>query len=320
MSGLSKVLVTGGAGFIGSHLVRELMGLGCSVVVLDDFCSGKAENLREFSGKDGFLLIKGDVRDKEAVGKAAHGVDGVVHLAALVGVGASVNDPGLTFDVNVQGSLNVLAEAVKKRVKRFVYASSAAVYGEENPVPLKENCLPKPVSPYGVSKAATETHCEAYARNHGLETFSLRFFNVYGPGQEFNPYSGVIMRFLGNALNHRPLVVYGNGEQARDFVHVDDAVRAIIGALEKGESAGESFNVCIGESTTINELAELVKTVTGENLEVRHDVERKSDINVSYGDPAKAEKELGFRAEMRLKEGIKLLVDGVEARNTKELN
>lgn len=307
--------MTGGAGFIGSHLVDGLVGRGCGVVVLDNLRSGRMENVSQHLGSDGFKLVEGDVRDKRVVVDAMDGVDAVVHLAALIGVEESVNDPVETHDVNVTGTLNVLEQAMRKDVKRFVYASSTAVYGEGNPLPLHEDCPSKPVSPYAASKASAECYCKAFHRSYGLETVVLRYFNVYGPRQEHNPYSGVITRFLSNALSGKPLVVFGDGEQTRDFIYIDDVVEATMLALEGGNSVGETLNICTGKPTAINELVRIVEEVTGRGIQVMYDAPRKGDVTNNYGDPKKAEEILTFKAKISLKEGLERSMNSIARAN-----
>ena len=296
--------MTGGAGFIGSHLVDELVGRGYKVVVLDNFRSGRMENVSQHLKSDNFKLVDGDVRDRRVVKGAMDGVDAVVHLAALIDVEESVNNPIETHDVNVTGTLNVLEEAVRKDIKRFVYASSTAVYGEVNPLPLSEDCPPRTVSPYAASKASAECYCKAFYGSYGLDAVILRYFNVYGPRQERNPYSGVITRFLNNVSSGEPLVVYGDGEQTRDFVYIDDVVDATMLALEGSNLADETFNVCTGKPTAINELAQVVKEVSGRNVQIVYDKARKGDLRYNYGDPAKAEEVLGFKAKVTLRKGL----------------
>ncbi|MEM3640418.1 MAG: SDR family NAD(P)-dependent oxidoreductase [Candidatus Bathyarchaeia archaeon] len=306
MGGFSRVVVTGGAGFIGSCLVSRLVGRGYSVAVLDNLSSGSLENLHSLLGEDGVEVVEGDIRDRRVVRKVLKGVDAVVHLAALIDVEASVRDPFEVHDVNVNGTLNVLMESVKAGVKRFVFASSTAVYGDANPLPLMEDYPPRPISPYAASKAAAEAYCLAFNRCYGIETVILRYFNVYGPGQRNSAYSGVVTKFLKNALNDKPLIIYGDGKQTRDFIYVDDAVRATVLALENKSVAGEIFNVCTGKPTLLNELVEVMRYAVGTNLKVLYDKPRKGDIQSNYGNPSKAEKMLGFEAKISLKEGIKL--------------
>lgn len=299
-----NVLVTGGAGFIGSHLVDALVRRGCRVVVLDNFRSGRVENVSQHLESDVFRLVEGDVQDRKVVGNVMDGVDAVVHLAALIDVEDSVNNPFDTHRVNATGTLNVLEEAVRNDVGRFVFASSTAVYGEVKPLPLKEDCPLKPMSPYAASKASAESYCRAFCRSYDLETVILRYFNVYGPRQEHNPYSGVITKFLSNASRGEPLVVYGDGEQTRDFIYIEDVVDATVLALENDNLVGETFNVCTGKSTTINELAQIVKEATGRNSQIMYGKPRKGDIGNNYGDPVKAEEILGFKARVTLKKGL----------------
>ena len=309
MRGFSNVLVTGGAGFIGSHLVDKLISRGYSVVVLDNFHSGKIESFREILGRASFEVIEGDIRDRKAVREAMDGVDAVVHLAALIDVEESVNNPLETRDVNVNGTLNVLNEAVRSGVRKLLFASSTAVYGEGNPLPLEEEHSLNPISPYAASKVSAEYYCKAFNNCYGLSTVVLRFFNVYGPGQKHSSYSGVITKFLQNALRDEPLVVYGDGKQTRDFIHIDDVVDATVLALEKANSKGETFNVCTGKPTSVNGLVEIVKEIIEKDLKVSYDKPRKGDIKNNYGDPSKAEKILGFKAETSLREGLERLRD-----------
>jgi len=296
--------VTGGAGFIGSGVVDRLISKGYSVVVLDNFYSGRIENLKRHLSCDGFRLVEGDVRDGKAVRDAMRGVDAVIHLAALIDVEGSVTDPLETHDVNVNGTLNLLYEAVKHGVKRFLFASSAAVYGDGDSLPLREDSPLRPVSPYAASKVAAEHYCSAFFRSYGLGTVILRYFNVYGPRQEHNPYGGVITRFLYNALSDKPLVVFGDGEQCRDFVHVDDVVEATLLALKSDNAVGEVFNVCTGKPTAISELANIAVEVVGKSVQVTHSKPRKGDVKRNYGDPSKAEKALGFVAMVSLRNGL----------------
>ncbi|MEM2102117.1 MAG: SDR family oxidoreductase [Candidatus Bathyarchaeia archaeon] len=301
----SRILITGGAGFIGSHLVDRLMERGFSVVVLDDFNSGKMENVHNHLRRSGFRLVKGDIRNKKAVQTAIEEVDAVIHLAALIDVEKSLREPYETHDVNVNGTLVLLKEAVRCGVKRFLFASSAAVYGEGNPLPLIEDCMPKPLSPYAASKVSAEHYCEAFHKSYGLRTVVLRYFNIYGPRQGFNSYCGVITKFVGNALVDKPLVVFGDGSQTRDFIYIDDVVDATLLALEHENSSGHIFNVCTGKPTSINELAETIREIVGKDLEIIYDKPRKGDIRNNYGNSLKAEKMLGFKAKISLREGIR---------------
>jgi UDP-glucose 4-epimerase len=234
--------------------------------------------------------------------------DAVVHLAALIDVEGSVNNPMETHRVNVDGTLNVLSEAVRSGVKKFLFASSAAVYGEDNPLPLKEDYPLKPMSPYAASKAAAEHYCNVFHQCYRLPTVILRYFNVYGFRREYDSYSGVITAFVNNALEDKPLVIFGDGEQTRDFVHVEDVVSSTILALKGANSVGEILNVCTGEPTSVNDLARTVKEVAGKSLQIIHGEPRRGDIRSNYGDPSKAKKTLGFKAEISLREGLTRII------------
>jgi len=274
------------------------------VVVLDNFKTSKMQNVSQHLKNTLFKLVVGDVRNKKAIRNALDGVDAIVHLAALINVEESFKNPIKTHNVNVTGTLNVLEEAARTNIEKFIYASSCAVYGDGNPLPLKENYPPKPLSPYAASKASAEHYCEMFHRTYGLKTVILRYFNVYGPGQGNNPYSGVVTKFLNNALCGAPLVIYGDGEQTRDFIYIDDVVEATTLALESSDAVGQTFNICTGFPTSINELANIVKELVGKDLKIIHDKPRIGDIRNNYGDPSKAFEILKFKAKNTLKNGI----------------
>jgi nucleoside-diphosphate-sugar epimerase len=307
MSKIAKVLVTGGAGFIGSHLVPYLLEKGYSVTVLDNLSSGKKENLGQALNHPHFEFAQGDIRNKENLHEAFEGVNVVVHLAALIDVTASVANPGLANDINVTGTLNVLQETLKSRVPRFVFASSTAIYGDVKELPVKEDAPPKPISPYAASKAAGEAYCNAFAVSFGIETVALRFFNVYGPKNENSPYSGVITKFIRQALKSEVLTVDGDGEQTRDFIHVNDVAKALTLAIEAKKLRCETINVCTGVPTSINELADAIQRVAGKKLHLKHGSPRVGDIRFSYGDGSNAFEKLGFKASVTILDGLKLL-------------
>jgi UDP-glucose 4-epimerase len=266
----NRILVTGGAGFIGSHLVSELLKRKYSVVVLDNLCSGKTANLKEISGKMGFEFIEGDIRDKPKLEAAFNGIDAVIHLAALIDITSSVTDPVSTNDVNVTGTLNVLREATRCKVRRLVFASSTAVYGDAKKLPINENLTINPISPYAASKLAGEAYCKAFKGSYNLSTVVLRFFNVYGPRSEKSPYCGVITKFLQQANKGETLKIFGDGKQTRDFIHVEDIVEALILAMETHAVDGETFNICTGTPTSINDLAKAVQIATQKDLPITH--------------------------------------------------
>jgi len=302
--GYSRVLVTGGGGFIGSHLVDRLLGEGFEVVVLDDFSSGRVENLKHHFGRDGFVFVRGDVRDRDVVGRVVEGVDVVFHLAALVSVPVSVEDPVLVEDVNVGGTLNVLKACVDAGVKRFVFAGSCAVYGEGCGVPRCEDDVLDPISPYGVSKLAGEFYCRVFYRVYGLETVVLRYFNVYGPRQVYGPYSGVISIFISRLLEGKPPVIFGDGSQVRDFVYVKDVVEANFLAMFSKNAVGGVFNVGSGRCTSINELAGLLIELMGVDVEPVYSDPRPGDIRYSCADIGRARKVLGFEPRVDLRDGL----------------
>ncbi len=302
---VERVLVTGGAGFIGSHLVDGLMSGGRDVVVLDDLSSGRRENLSAHFGKSNFCLVEGDVRDKADVKKALESVDVVFHLAAIVSVDFSVKDPLLVNEVNVGGTLNVLTESLKAGVKRFVYASSCAVYGEPVNLPINEEQPTKPMSPYGVSKLAAEHYCRVFYEVYGLETVCLRFFNVYGTKQVIGPYSGVIMKFIDRLKRGEAPIIYGNGEQTRDFVFVGDVVDACLRAMRCKNCVGEVVNVGSAMEVPINELAYILcRLFSSRSVKPGYSEMRVGDIRRSCADSSKAERILGYKTKTSLKRGL----------------
>jgi len=304
-----SVLVTGGAGFLGSHLVPQLLELGYSVIVLDNLSNGKLASLAAVAGNPKFMFHRGDILDRTLLNEVFEGVDSIVHLAALIDISASVADPPQTHEVNVDGTFNLLHAAIQHSVKKFVFASSTAVYGDVKTLPVQENVALHPISPYAASKVAGEAYCGAFAGCFGLETVALRFFNVYGLRSGNSPYSGVITKFLNKIRNGEALTIDGDGEQTRDFIHVNDIVKAVILALEQDKLKGEILNVCTGVPTSINQLAATLKTVTGKNPNVKHGPARMGDIRSSYGDPALAAENLGFKATVDLKRGLQMLLE-----------
>jgi UDP-glucose 4-epimerase len=300
-----RVLVTGGAGFIGSHTVDRFLADGFEVVALDDLRSGQLENINQHVGKRSFRFVRGDVRDSCLVKDLVRDVDAVVHLAALISVPESIKDPVLTNDVNVNGTLNLLRACVDFGVKRFVYASSCALYGDAESLPIKEDCPARPESPYGVSKLVAENYVRTYHEDFGLETVCLRYFNVYGPRQVYSDYSGVITQFLSRLARNLPLIIFGDGEQTRDFVYIQDIVEANVLALKCEEVAGEIFNIGTGAATTINQLASVLLEITNKtHLEITHSKPRKGDIMHSVADISKARKKLGYSPKISLKDGL----------------
>jgi UDP-N-acetylglucosamine/UDP-N-acetyl-alpha-D-glucosaminouronate 4-epimerase len=296
-------LVTGGAGFIGSHLVERLLQQGESVRVFDDFDSAPAQNLTDFG--DRVDLIVGDIRKPDAVCHALDGVDVVFHLAAITSVQRSIENPQTTLEVNIMGTANVLVAAHRADCRRVVFASSAAVYGDTSELPVTEVTLPHPLSPYAVSKLAGEHLCAVFTRVHELETVSLRYFNVFGPRQEpSSPYSGVISRFVEAIRTGARPTIYGDGEQSRDFVYVDNVVDANLQAASRSGIAGQVFNIGSGQATSLNALLETLGSLTGTESRADYQPARPGDIRHSVSDISRAREALGYDAGVSLEEGL----------------
>ncbi len=301
-----RALVTGGAGFIGSHIGARLCAAGIDVVAFDDLSTGKRENL---AGIDARLVV-GDVRDRAALGAAMAGCDLVFHEAAVVSVPKSVEDPQLSHDVNIQGTLNVLLEARARGVKRVVFAGSAAIYGEEPTLPKHEGMLPAPISPYGVEKITGELYLKAWPKLYGVETVTLRYFNVFGPRQDpSSPYSGVISIFVQRALSGAPITVFGDGLQTRDFVFVGDVAEANYLAGTVPGVSGATFNVARGEQTTLVELLAMLGRIVGRDLSPTFAEARGGDIRYSIADVGAARAALGWTAQVGVEDGLRKLVD-----------
>ncbi|HEY75765.1 MAG TPA: SDR family oxidoreductase [Thermoflexia bacterium] len=299
-------LVTGGAGFIGSHLVEALVARGDRVRVLDDFSTGRWENLAPVRSR--VEVLEGDVRDPAAVMRAVEGADVVAHLAAVASVQASLEDPAAVWAVNVDGTLNLLEAARAVGVRRFVFASSAAVYGDHDDLPLREDLPPRPLSPYAASKVAGEALCRAYYASYALPTVVLRFFNVYGPRQDpHSPYSGVISIFVDRMRRGLPPVVYGDGRQTRDFVYVADVVEAVLRAAEREEAVGEVFNVAGGRQTSVLELIQVLNCLLNTRLEPSFALPRVGEVRYSQADVRRAREKLGWEVRIELQRGLEEL-------------
>ena len=291
-------LVTGGAGFIGSHLVEELLKRGQPVRVLDNFFSGKRENLAFVEtyhpGREGFQLIEGDLRDREACRQACHGVTYILHQAALRSVPASVKDPLAYHEVNAGGTLNLLLAAREEKVKSVVYAASSSVYGDVPAAPLRESQCPSPLSPYAASKLAGEHYCHVFSRLYGLGTVRLRYFNVFGPRQDpLSQYAAVIPRFITLAMANQPLEIHGDGLQSRDFTYVSNVVQANLLAAEAPGAQGEVINVGCGETHSILELAQLIGRILGKEPHLHHTPSRPGDVRYTKADISQARRLLG---------------------------
>ncbi len=300
-----RYVVTGGAGFIGSHTVDELVRRGHSVVVLDDFSAGKEENLAESRNK--ITIVRGSITDLEAVRKSMHEAEFVIHLAARTSVPRSVKDPLETNEINVRGTLNVLLAARDAGVKRVVFAASSSAYGETAQLPKTESMRAEPISPYGVSKYAGELYAQMFGRVYGLENVSLRYFNIFGPRQEAaSPYSGVLAKFMTAVLEGTPPVIFGDGQQTRDFTYVANAVQANLLACEAPSASGKVFNIGTGGRVSLLETLEIVQRIAGTRLEPKMDPPRGGDIRDSQADIARAREILGYEPSVTFEEGLRL--------------
>ena len=315
-----KILVTGGAGFIGSHIVDRLLNEGFEVTVIDNLDTGRLENFANHQSRKEFHLIKGDIRDFGLINELMKDVDVVFHEAALASVVFSVQNPILTNDINVTGTLNLLKASSDLHVKRFIYASSAAVYGDTQSPIKREDMNPNPTSPYGVSKLAAENYVKLFHKLYGLETVSLRYFNVYGPRQRFDiqcAYGGAITIFTNRLLKNMPPIIYGDGEQTRDFVYIQDVIEANILALNNKNAAGEVFNIGTGKNISINQIAEILKDkMNRKNLKNIYADPRPTDIRHGYADITKAKKILGYSPKFSIEEGLTKLVKWYVKNNT----
>src|SRR5215831_11552087 len=298
-----RYLVTGGAGFIGSNTVEELVRRGESVVVLDDLSSGKEENLAEIRTKITFM--KGSITDIETVRKAMHEADYVLHLAARTSVPRSVKDPIETNKINIDGTLNILVAARDAKVKRVVFAASSSAYGETPTLPKVETMQPQPISPYGVTKYVGELYGQTFGRCYGLEHVSLRYFNIFGPRQDpTSPYSGVLAKFCTAFLEETQPVVFGDGKQTRDFTYVENAVQANLLACEAPNASGQVFNVGTGGRTSLNEVLKALRKISGHKLEAKYEPAREGDIRDSQADIARAREILGYDPPVQFAEGL----------------
>ncbi len=305
---MTKYLVTGGAGFIGSHIAETLVEAGHEVRVLDNLSTGKQENLRAFRSRCGF--IEGDVRDTDTVADAVKGVDYVIHQAALASVPRSIKDPTSSNQVNVQGTLNLLLAAKEHGIKRVIYASSSSVYGDSETLPKSEGMPPSPRSPYAVSKLAGELYCRVFADVYGLPTTCLRYFNVFGPRQDPNSqYSAVIPLFVKALFEGVPPTIFGDGEQSRDFTYVENVVAANIAACESNSPGGEVYNVACGERYSLNTLYDKLKKIVGVDIQPEFAQPRPGDVKHSQADTRAIEEGLGYRVGVGFDEGLTRTVD-----------
>lgn len=309
---MTTTLVTGGAGFIGSHLVRALLARGERVRVLDDFSTGRRENLPRADSR--LEILAGDLRDAALLAQAVRGVEVVFHLAAFISVPASLRDPQTCFEVNAAGTASLLETARQAGVRKVVLSSSSAIYGDNETLPLAESEVPRPLSPYALSKLVGEQYARFYTRIFGLPVTALRYFNVYGPRQApDSPYAAAIPIFVNRLLGGTPVEIFGDGGQTRDFIFVEDVVRANLLAADCPAADGEALNICTGQKTRLLDLLETLSAVSGRRPEVRFGPPRPGDIYHSVGDPRKAADLLGFRAETSLADGLRQTLEWMRA-------
>jgi UDP-glucose 4-epimerase len=299
-----KILVTGGSGFIGSHLVRALLERGDRVRILDNFSTGNRANLTGLEAD--IEVVEGELRSYERVHHAMRDIELVFHEGALPSVPRSVQDPLTTSAVNVEGTLNVLLAARDHGTRRVVFASSSSVYGRQESLPLVETFRPDPISPYGVAKLAAERYCVSFSRVYPMETVALRYFNVFGPRQDpRSEYAAVIPRFITELAAGRPAPVYGDGEQRRDFTYVANVVEANLLAGDEAIANGLALNIATGRSTSVNELAETIGSVVGRETKCEYLAPRPGDITESWADVSAAREALGWEPKVDLKEGLR---------------
>jgi len=302
-----KVFVTGGAGFVGSFLAESLLNKGNNVTVFDDFSNSTQEKASLLANK-GATVIKGDIRNFEFLKKHLIGFDTVIHLAAKIDVPESTKKPELYHKVNVLGTKNLLNVCEKKGIKNVIAASSAAVFGKPNKLPLSDDSLLSPESPYGQTKVEMEKLLADFSKNYDLNSISLRFFNVYGKGQT-DAYAGVITKFMNKIKENKPLLIFGDGSNTRDFISVNDVAESIMSAIEHIEGKqGNCYNIATGKHVTINELAQLMINISGKPLEIKHDPPLEGDILHSQTKIDLAKQELNFTPKVKLEDGLKALL------------
>ncbi len=305
---MSRYLITGGAGFIGSNLTERLLKDGQEVRILDNFESGQRKNVEPF-GND-IELIEGDIRDVDLVTQSMQGIDYVLHQAALGSVPRSIKNPVETNDVNANGTLNILIAARDAGVKKLVFASSSSIYGPTEVLPKVENMPPNPVSPYALSKYAGEKYCQLFYELYGLPTVCLRYFNIFGPRQDPNSqYAAVVPKFTMALLEEQPPIIFGDGEQSRDFTYIENAIQAnLLAAKSSDQASGKVFNVGCGTRITLNELFQSIARLTGTNIAPEHTETREGDVRHSLADIEQAKSLLGYNPEISIEEGLERTV------------
>lgn len=301
---MKRYLVTGGAGFIGSHIAEELVERGHKVRIVDNFLTGKRENIASFLDK--IELIEGDIRDFSLCKRASDRVDFVLHQAALPSVSRSIEDPLMTNEINVKGTLNLLLASRDAGVKKFVFASSSSVYGNDPRLPKKEGEEGAPLSPYAISKLVGEMYCQVFSQIYSLSTVCLRYFNIFGPRQDpYSQYSAVIPNFINKMVKEESPTIFGDGEQSRDFTYVANVVEANKLAVEAKDVSGEILNIACGERTTVNSLVIEINQVLKKDIKAIYDKPRPGDVMHSYADISEAENVLKYKPLVSFTEGLK---------------
>ncbi|MGC1165453.1 MAG: SDR family oxidoreductase [Solirubrobacterales bacterium] len=303
-----KALVTGGAGFIGSHLASRLLGDGHEVRVLDNFSTGARANLTPLG--DSVELVEGDIQSYERAHNAVQGCEVVFHQAALPSVPRSIQDPLTSHAVNVIGTLNILLASRDSGVRRVVYASSSSIYGSDRTLPKQEDRAPMPIAPYAVAKLASEGFCRSFSEVYGLETVALRYFNVFGPGQDpLSQYAAVIPRFITALIERESPVVYGDGEQSRDFTYIDNVIAANLLAAEAEGASGKTFNIACGDRISLNHLLEQLRGIIGTDVQAAHLEPRPGDVKHSLADITRAREQLGYEPSVDFDTGLRRTVE-----------
>jgi UDP-glucose 4-epimerase len=312
---MARVLVTGGAGFIGSNLTEALLKKGHQVRVLDNFSTGKRENLLFDKGYSSFEVTEGDICDPAVCHEAMKGIEYVYHEAALPSVQRSVEDPLASNAVNVEGTLNVLIAARDAGAKRMIYASSSSVYGDTPTLPKQEEMAPNPLSPYALQKYIGEQYCRLFFQLYGLETVSLRYFNIFGPKQDpASIYSAVIPRFIDALVKRDQPIIFGDGEQSRDFTYIDNVVEANLLALSKDHLQGEVVNVACGKQISLNQLLRILKEILGSNISPLHQEPRKGDVKHSLADIRKGKEILNYVPKVEIEVGLRRTLEYFQRR------
>lgn len=313
---MAKFLVTGGAGFIGSNLTKKLLELKHYVRVVDNFSTGKKENLREFLNEKNFELIKGDLSDLKTARKAVKNMEFVLHQAAIPSVQRSIDNPLKINKSNIDSSLNVLVAARDEGVKKLIYASSSSIYGDTPKLPKKESDPINPISPYALTKFTGEKYCQLFSKLYGLSTVCLRYFNVFGPRQ--NPksqYSAAIPKFITAILNDRPPIIYGDGKQSRDFTYVNNVVRANILAAES-KIAGQVINIACNKKINLNQIIALINKILDKKIKPVYQAKKPGDIRYSLADITMAKKLLNYRPEIDFEQGLKKTIEWYRSHRT----